>query len=138
MKRKRGLGRMALVGAIAAGPIATTHGSAYALTYECWDTGDTTDPGGRSCLIRHQNAAGMNVDYAYFNAYDETLTLSDYEANGEGVVAYVEGNRFPLTSGANTSYTWDLDYAEGTSVMLKSCQTDNGSEYDCKTVYAIA
>ncbi|MGW4201270.1 hypothetical protein [Streptomyces sp. NPDC004726] len=115
---------------------ALSQGSASALERYC--TYNDGDAGGRSCWIYHENSRGIRVDMVYFEAYGEKLHISDYEANGEGVVAYVNGTPYYWTRGNQTGFTWNLSFAEGTTITLTSCQTNGTREYDCHTEYPIA
>ncbi|MFC9590801.1 hypothetical protein ACFTUC_13605 [Streptomyces sp. NPDC056944] len=132
----RKFGRLAVVFAALAALFGLNQGSAFALESYC--TYNDGDDGGKSCWIYHENSSGGRVDMVYFEAYGEKLHISDYEANGEGVVAYVNGTPYYWTKGNQTGYVWNLSFAEGASITLKSCQTDGAAEYDCHTEYAVA
>ncbi|MFH0172595.1 hypothetical protein ACIA6D_02440 [Streptomyces cacaoi] len=133
----RNLGRIAVVFAAVAGLFGLVQSPAFAIEATC--SYNDGDDGGKSCWIYHQNKAGSRVDMVYFWSYGEQLTLSDYDANGEGVMAYVNGVEYWWTRGNQTGYTWNLSFAEGTTVKITSCQTDGTKDpYDCHTEYAIA
>ncbi|MCX5314033.1 hypothetical protein [Streptomyces sp. NBC_00154] len=133
----RTLSKLALVGALSASFVGLMPANALALEANCYSAAPA-DPDGVSCVIYHENAAGSHVDRVYFEAYGEVLHLSDYWANGEGVVAYVNGVSYYLTTGADTTKDVNLSFTEGARVQITSCQTDKGTEYDCHTEYATA
>ncbi|MFJ9721712.1 hypothetical protein ACIRP3_03100 [Streptomyces sp. NPDC101209] len=132
----RKLGRLALVFAAFAALFGLQQGNAYALEATCF-TADG-DAGGKSCYIWHEDSSGHHVDSVKFDALGEYLTITDLVANGEGVAAYVNGVRYPGQSAAYGPVQYNLSIADGTSVKLESCQTDNGKEYDCHTEWAVA
>ncbi|MGH3118670.1 MAG: hypothetical protein ACRDQ2_16465 [Gaiellales bacterium] len=131
------MSKLTLVGVLSASFVGLMPANALALEASCFGAG-VSDPDGVSCLIAHEDSAGNRVDRVYFDAYGEVLHIADYAANGEGVVAYVNGIPYYLTTGANTDRTVNLNYTEGTRLPITSCQTNNGNEYDCHTEYATA
>ncbi|MFI6284986.1 hypothetical protein ACIBCM_09545 [Streptomyces sp. NPDC051018] len=130
-------GRIATVAVAAGALFALNQGSALAIEAGCW-TNDG-DPGGKSCRIYHQGPGNIRVDMVRFMSYGEQLTLSDYAANGEGVMAIVNGEKYYWSGGAGTGTTFNLSFAEGTRVTLTSCQTRSDRDpYDCHTEQAVA
>jgi hypothetical protein len=132
----RTLGRIALVGVMAAATLGLTMGNATALYSGCAPAGN--DEGGVNCWIYHESN-NIEVDEVRFEAYDEKLYMNDMASNGAGVGAWVEGTwyKFPYEAGY-TGYWWDLSFPEGEQITLTSCQTNGDRHYDCWTRYATA
>ncbi|MEU3243256.1 MULTISPECIES: hypothetical protein [unclassified Streptomyces] len=131
----RKLGRLVVVLAALAASFGLTQGSASALVAFCYN--DDGDAGGRSCSIYHE-ADGYRVDSVKFDAYGEHLTVNDLVTDSKGVAAYVNGVRYPGQPSDYGPVTYNLSISEGTKVVLTSCQTNNGKEYDCHSENAIA
>jgi hypothetical protein len=132
----RKVGRFVVVFAAMGALFGLNQGSATAMEAFCF-TNDGDD-GGKSCYIYHEDKDGNHVDSVKFDAWGEILTVNDLVANGEGVVAYVNGDRYPGMPSAYGPQRYDLSIKEGTSVELKSCQIKDGREYDCHTEWAVA
>ncbi|MET8291343.1 hypothetical protein ABZV80_40070 [Streptomyces sp. NPDC005132] len=126
----RKFGRLVVVLAALAACFGLTQTSASAMEAFCFN--DDGDAGGRSCYIYHE-ADGHHVDSVKFEALGEYLTINDLVSDGKGVAAYVNGVRYPGQSSVYGPVTYNLTISEGTTVVLTSCQTDNGTEYDCHT-----
>ncbi|MFE9691241.1 hypothetical protein [Micromonospora sp. NPDC005806] len=140
----RNRARVGIVAAMAAVLVGVTSTAAYADYYTSSCGAASNDPGGRDCWIMFWHD-GIAVGDGEFWAYGERLVAIDSYADGRGVYVgaqwYDNGmhyNDYRLTSGANTSHTLDLSIPEGTSVTFTSCQTDNGSLLNCRTVTAMA
>lgn len=130
-------GRIALAGAMALASVGLSVGSASALYSVCWDAED--DAGGVNCSISHEENSWGAVDNVAFYAYGEHLSIVDLLNNGKGVGAYVEGKWYAHNRQAYEGSTdYNLSFAEGQQITLTSCQTNNGTRYDCHTEYATA
>lgn len=133
----KAIGRITLAGAMAVASLGLSVNSASALQAYCWDS--TNDAGGVDCSINHEENSWGTVDHVEFRAYDEIVYITDMLNNGKGVGAYVEGTWYPHNgTAADPGSTYDFDFAEGRQITLTSCQTDNGTRYDCHTEYGTA
>jgi hypothetical protein len=122
----RTLLRLALVATFTALSVGLTAGNATAVDSECWS--DDGDPGGVSCWIQHLGKYTVD-DHVEFRANGEVLIVADLTRNGRGVVAYVNGERYPSLGGDTREF--NLSFAEGATIHLTSCRTNNGAEFDC-------
>ncbi|MFF0746340.1 hypothetical protein ACFYVL_38700 [Streptomyces sp. NPDC004111] len=133
----RAIGRIAVVGSMVLASAGLSVGSASALYAVCWDADN--DAGGVNCSISHEENSWGSVDNVNFQAYGEVLHISDLLANGKGVGAYVEGKWYPFNGTSDDpGVTYNLSFTEGQKITLTSCQTNNGTRYDCHTEYATA
>ncbi|MEV6104509.1 hypothetical protein AB0M28_07290 [Streptomyces sp. NPDC051940] len=131
----RKFGRTGVVLMAMAGMFVLNQGTAQALETYCW--AEDGDAGGVSCQIWHE-ADGQHVDSVKFDAYGEHLTIYDLVEDGKGVMAEVNGQPYWGAPSAYGPIEFNLSIAEGTKVTLTSCQTNNGSVYDCASRTATA
>ncbi|MEW1685847.1 hypothetical protein [Streptomyces sp. NPDC093594] len=117
-------------------------GVSYADTYTkgCNPAGEG---GGQvNCWTNWYNGAGESVARAGFDAFGEILHADDTKTDGRGVYVYASwsGGSAELwnSGGAGTYERKNLDIAEGKSVSLTMCQTDNGALLNCAYATAMA
>ncbi|MCG5435238.1 hypothetical protein [Micromonospora foliorum] len=126
--------------------VGVTSTAAYADTIDsaCQPSWDGS---GRDCFVNYYHAGVSDlVGHGSFSAHGERLVARDKYADGRGVYVGAtwwagstqHADGFWLTSGAGAYRELDLSIAEGTSVTLTVCQTDNGNLINCRTQTAIA
>ncbi|MCL6670125.1 hypothetical protein [Streptomyces panaciradicis] len=94
---------------------------------------------GRAALVFAAFAALFGLQQGNACALEATCFTADGDAGGKCCYVWHQDSTGQRVDSVKFDALGEcLTIAEGTSVKLESCQTDNGKEYDCHTEWAVA
>ncbi|MBC9715655.1 hypothetical protein H9Y04_24220 [Streptomyces sp. TRM66268-LWL] len=130
--------KLGVVGATAAMLFGAMAGVAHADSGVAGCGAEPSDAGGVSCTFWFYKPDGnTEAGIAGFVAYGEHISAQDRDVDGRGVfisASWSGGYKELWVTGGDTSRKEaNLSIAEGVSVTVKACQTNNGSLINCAT-----